>query len=351
LPSFTFDALVPYGWNDRVLSLFAGFADSEPGRAHGAASGCLPARITRVERSACLAVGPDGVHRSLRAEPLPAVGDWVATATGAVRHVLPRWSALTRAAPDGKGVQVLAANVDFVAVTTPADRCSPSRVEREVALGWDSGAVPLVVVTKADLDTKGVGEALAARLVGVEVVVVSAATGVGVNELATRLAPDRTAVLLGPSGAGKSTLANALLDVELLATGAVRLGDRRGRHTTTSRQLVAIPSGGVLIDTPGLRSLGLVGDVEIGAGFPDVEALAARCRFSDCHHEHEPGCAVTAAIIAGELDPDRLRSFRKLAREAAAERGRHDPLARQAQRRVWKARTKDARAHDKRRRQ
>lgn len=357
MSSFTADALADLGWSDRVLALFTSHREVAMQRAGAtgvtgapSASG-VPARVTRVERSACLAVGPDGVERPLRAEPLPAVGDWVVMADGAVRHVLPRSSALTRVDPDGAGVQILAANVDVVAVVTPADRSSPARVERELLLAWDSGAMPLVVVTKADLDTDGVAAALGARIAGVDVIAVSAATGSGVEALRSRLRPDRTAVLVGPSGAGKSTLANALLDDERLATGEVRDGDRRGRHTTTSRQLLAIPGGGVLIDTPGLRGLGLAGDVDVGEGFPDIEALAARCRFSDCRHEREPGCAVTESIATGALDADRLRSFRKLAREVAAEQRRHDPIARQQERRVWKARTKDARANDKHRRQ
>jgi ribosome biogenesis GTPase / thiamine phosphate phosphatase len=289
----------------------------------------------------------DGRERRLRAKPLPAVGDWISVASGAVREVLPRWSALARADPGDAGVQTLAANVDLVLVTAPADRSSPSRVERELTLAWDSGAVPLVVVTKCDLDSGAVAETLAARVAGVDVIAVSAVSGEGTAELRARLSPDRTAVLLGPSGAGKSTLANALLGVERLATGNVRDGDRRGRHTTTARQLVAVPGGGVLIDTPGLRSLGLPADIEIAAGFPDIEALAERCRFADCAHEGEPGCAVAAALASGELAPERLQSFRKLAREVAWERRRHDPVASHAERQVWKARAKQYRARDR----
>lgn len=351
MPSLTFDVLVPYGWSDRVLALYVSCTDAVQDHGGGGPSEPLsPARVVRVTRSSCVAVFPDGAERRLRGEPLPAVGDWIAAEADWVRAVLPRWSALTRGDPSGVGEQTLAANVDIVAVTTPADRSSAARVERELAIAWDSGAVPLVVVTKADLGGGPVAAGLEARLSGVEVVTVSAATGAGVGELRARLAPHRTVVLIGPSGAGKSTLANAVLGADVLATAAVRAGDARGRHTTTSRQLLTIPGGGVLIDTPGLRSLGLPVDVDVGAGFPDVEALAAGCRFADCRHEEEPGCAVAAAVQTGELDPDRLQSFRKLAREAAADRVRHDPLARQAQRRVWKGYTKDARANEKRRR-
>jgi ribosome biogenesis GTPase / thiamine phosphate phosphatase len=331
-------ALTDYGWTDRVAALFGEYADA----------GLCLARVVRVERSLCVAVLPDGTDRPLPAAVLPAVGDWIATDGQAVRAVLPQWSALTRADPSGGGLQVLAANLDVVIVTAPADRLSPARVERELALAWDGGAQPLVAVTKSDLDGGRSADRLRDRLVGADVVEVSAATGVGVEAVATRLRPSRTAVLLGPSGAGKSTLANALAGAGVLATGAVREADHRGRHTTTSRQLIVLPGGGVLIDTPGLRSLGLGRDVELGPAFPDVEEWSARCRFADCQHEVEPGCAVAAAVEAGDLAADRLASFRKLQREVAAEARRTDPLLRKAELSIWKARAKSARQYDKR---
>jgi ribosome biogenesis GTPase / thiamine phosphate phosphatase len=332
-------ALATYGWTDRVLALFNEVAGPT----------VEPARVVRVERSRIAAVFADGSERLLHAAHLPAVGDWIAARDDAVHAVLPRWSVLSRADPAGNSVQVLAANVDLVLITAPADRLSPARVERELAVAWDSGAQPLVVLTKADLAGEAVGEALATRLVGVDVVATSATTGRGVEELGERLRPARTAVLLGPSGAGKSSLANALIGTETLTTGAVREADHRGRHTTTARQMVPVPQGGVLIDTPGLRSLGLAGDVVVGAAFPDIEDLAASCRFSDCRHESEPDCAVLAAASGGRLDPGRLVSFRKLEREAAAEARRSDPLLRRAELSLWKARAKSARLNDKRR--
>jgi ribosome biogenesis GTPase len=173
------------------------------------------------------------------------------------------------------------------------------------------------VITKADVADAALARALERRLVGTTVVSTSATTGEGVDTLATLLAPGRTAVLLGPSGAGKSTLANALLGADRFATRDVRESDARGRHTTTARQLVAVPSGGVLIDTPGLRSLGLLGDEGIAAAFADIEELALGCRFNDCTHEHEPKCAVVAAVGDGTLAPQRLESYRKLTSEAA----------------------------------
>ena len=333
-------ALADYGWTDRVEALFGEYAGA----------GLQPARVVRVERSVCVAVLADGTDRPLLAAVLPAVGDWIVTDGKVVRAVLPQWSALTRADPSGAGLQVLAANLDVVIVTAPADRLSPARVERELALAWESGAHPLVAVTKSDVDSGQSADRLRDRLVGADVVEVSAATGVGLETVAARLRPSGTAVLLGPSGAGKSTLANALAGAEVLATGAVREADHRGRHTTTSRQLIVLPGGGVLIDTPGLRSLGLGRDVELGPAFPDIEVWAAGCRFADCRHEVEPGCAVAAAVEAGELAADRIASFRKLQREVAAEARRADPLLRKAEVSIWKARTKSARQNDKRKR-
>jgi ribosome biogenesis GTPase / thiamine phosphate phosphatase len=331
-------ALVDYGWDERVLALFNAVADPS----------LEPARVVRVERSACIAVFSDGAERVIQAGTLPAVGDWLGVQGSMAHVVLTRWSALSRADASGRGTQVLAANVDLVVITAPADRLSPARVERELALAWDSGARPLVVLTKGDLAPPGLEASLRERLVAVDVLVTSATTHLGIDELAHRLRPNHTAVLLGPSGAGKSSLGNALLGRERLATGLVREGDARGRHTTTSRQLVAVPGGGVLIDTPGLRSLGLGADTDLDTAYPDIDSLAQRCRFRDCRHEAEPGCAVSQAAGSGALDPARLASFLKLQGELVAEARRVDPQLRKEAVAMWKARTKAARAHDKR---
>ena len=340
MPKLLPGALAAYGWTDRVLAQFNEFAEPT----------VEAARVVRVERSGSVAVFADGSDRFLQAAVLPAVGDWIAVRGVHVHAVLPRWSELARADPDGPVVQVLAANIDVVLITAPADRLSPARIERELTLAWDSGALPLVVLTKCDLTDESVEMSLAERLVGVDVVATSVVNGRGVPEIRERLRPARTAVLLGPSGAGKSTLANALIGANVVATGEVRHRDHRGRHTTTSRQLVTVPGGGVLIDTPGLRSLGLAGDAPVERAFPEIETLATGCRFSDCRHDAEPGCAVVAAAASGELDNGRLVSFRKLQREAAAEARRSDPLLRRAELSVWKARTRSARLNDKRRR-
>lgn len=339
--TLSFGALEPYGWSDRVLALWNDFGEGAQ----------FPGRVVRLERGGwCTVAGVDGQERLLRAGDGLAVGDWVATAGTAVDGVLPRWSALSRADPDPSGmqVQVLAANVDLVIVTAPADRLSPPRAERALAVAWESRARPIVVLTKADLAPEGLADELGERLVGVDVIATSAVSGQGIEEVHRRLVGE-TAVLLGPSGAGKSTLANALLGEDVQAIGAVRAADARGRHTTSTRQLLCVPQGGVLIDTPGLRSLGLVGGAAVEGVFPEIDSLAPGCRFRDCSHEKEPDCAVLAAVDEGVLDPGRLASFRKLAREAAAEQRRQDPLARREAQRLWRQRALDARRHDKRR--
>ncbi len=337
-----FEALVPYGWSERVRALWGDVGDPD----------LLPARVVRVERGAAVIVRADGSECTLRSEGPVAVGDWVAAGHDALHHVLPRWSAVTRADPAQSGAQsgtqVLASNVDVVVITAPADRCSASRVERELAVAWDSGARPLVVLTKTDLDTAALGR-LRTRLTGVTCIGTSAQSGEGLGDLLGEIGPGRTGVLLGPSGAGKSTLVNALLGEAVQATGSVRAGDRRGRHTTSSRQLLCLPGGGVLIDTPGVRSIALVGDVDLDDVFPEIDAMARECRFRDCRHETEPGCAVTDALARGRLEPGRLASFRKLSRESHADRRQHDPVARREAQRLWKLRALEARHHDKRR--
>jgi ribosome biogenesis GTPase len=326
------------GWDARVAALYddlvtGGDAPVDP---ELGLRRLRPGRVVRVERSACIvAVGDDDSDVLASASTLPAVGDWVAVEVrdddAVVRGIAARWSELARRDPDTDLAQVLAANVDLVLITAPGDRPSVARVERETVLAWESGARPVVVLTKSDLAEAGLGDELADRLVGVDVVVTSSTRGEGVDDVAALLTPHRTAVLLGPSGAGKSTLVNALLGEERMATGDVRVSDSRGRHTTTTRQLVLVPSGGVLIDTPGLRSLGLLGDEGIAAAFTDIEDLASSCRFNDCAHDGEPGCAVKDAVARGTLRADRLDAFHKLQADAAFERRRTDPAARRAQ--------------------
>ena len=274
---------------------------------------------------------------------LPAVGDWVVVdldgGRPTIRAVLERRTALVRkAAGRGSSEQVLAANVDVVLVVDSLDG-GPNRrrLERYLAAAWESGAEPIVVLTKADLTDDGPATAAdVAASCFVRTYAVSAVTGERVPDVAALFEGDRTAAVVGPSGAGKSTLANRLLADERQATAAVR-DDGRGRHTTTYRELFLLPEGGVVVDTPGLRELGLAGDGSgTGAAFPEVDELAAGCRFADCAHEREPGCAVQAALADGRLDPARLASWRKLAREVRFYAERKDARKRAERRKAMR---------------
>jgi ribosome biogenesis GTPase len=337
-------ALADYGADERVR---AGFELHAPDG--------VPGRVERVDRIRALVATAAGTV-SATADPLPVVGDWVALdsdAEGAqVSAVLPRWSELSRRASGPvPEPEVVAANVDLVLAVSPLDRpLSPNRIERELVVAWESGARPVVVLNKADVSiaTDDEIEALRERLALVDVLVVSARTGDGVDAVAELLHPSRTAVLLGASGAGKSSLVNALAGDEVAVTGDVRAADSRGRHTTTSRTLIPVPGGGVLLDTPGIRSIGLW-DAEAGIAktFPEIDELAAGCRFRDCSHEEEPGCAVTAAVAAGELDPARYESWRKLQRELAYEARAVDPALQAEHRRRWKSIHKSLKDHPK----
>lgn len=305
---------------------------------HAGAEGLSPARVVEEHRGAwrvCSEAGTLSAEVSGRlsytatgAEDLPAVGDFVAIAArpdegrATIHAVLPRRSALIRKSPDRAATaQVLAANLEFAWIVTSANRdFNPRRIERTVALIRDGGAEPVVVLSKCDLiadPTDWIEEAEHAAP-GTAVVAVSAQTGTGIEALAPWLREGHTGVLIGSSGVGKSTLVNRLAGRELLETRDIRADDDKGRHTTTHRQVVTLERGGVLIDTPGLRELALWGE-EVGAieeAFPEIAERAAECRFRDCQHAGEPGCAVAAAIAAGEIDPARLVSLGKLEREA-----------------------------------
>ncbi|GAA4670118.1 ribosome small subunit-dependent GTPase A [Streptomyces youssoufiensis] len=339
--------LAPYGWDAHWEAEFAPYA----------AQGLVPGRVVRVDRGQCDSVTPYGVVRAdteyvTPHDPLRVVctGDWAALDPDGsdpryVRTLLPRRTAFVRSTSSQRSEgQILAANVDHALIAVSlAVELDLGRVERFLALAWESGATPLVVLTKADLvdDAATLGHLVADcenTAPGVQVLAVSAATGDGVDILAASLAGG-TAVLLGQSGAGKSTLANALVGEDAQEVRATRDMDGKGRHTTTTRNLLALPWGGVLIDTPGLRGVGLW-DAEDGVArvFSEIEALSERCRFHDCAHQAEPHCAVLAAVEDGSLQQRRLDSYRKLLRENERIAARTDARMRAEMRRDWKQR-------------
>lgn len=346
-------ALAAWGWDVQWQS-----------RLEELGSAAQAARVVgqdRAQWSLQTAHGPRTARAGGSLEPYPTVGDWVVWGPGAspsdpvtLTSVLPRRSVFSRgSAEDGRAEQALAANVDDVWVLHGLDApLNPRRLERYLALAWESGGQPAVVLTKADLAADA-SEALAdAQSVapGVPIREVSVRDDASVDALRETLGPGRTVVLLGPSGAGKSTLLNALAGRELAATGEVREGDRKGRHTTTRRELFQIEGGALVIDTPGVRALRVWAlDEGLDQAFPDVLELSASCRFRDCRHDREPGCAVLAAVEQGALAEERLANYRKLQAEAAHEARKNDPRARKAAISDHKTALKTLTQHPKRR--
>jgi ribosome biogenesis GTPase / thiamine phosphate phosphatase len=333
----TFD-LPSLGWDAYFAGAYAAY--DRPTR--------QPARVMRVDRGVCTVLAESGATRASLAgailaaaarDPivLPCAGDWVVIHTWPDRRVtietvLPRRSAVVRASAGAAShAQVLAANLDVAAVVEPLDPAPDSgRIERLLALAFESGAQPVLILTKSDRVRRPAAVAAQVADIAPDVPVhwVSARTGDGLADLRRYLTRGRTLGLLGPSGAGKSSLVNALAGTTVMTTQALR-ADGKGRHTTTFRTLVPLPGGGVLLDTPGVRAVGLIAaDEGLDRTFADVTTLAARCRFGDCRHSVEPGCAVRASIEAGTLSPRRLASWRRLQREQATEtRRRQDRLA------------------------
>jgi ribosome biogenesis GTPase len=316
----------------------------------------IPGRVMRVDRGQCDVMTEAGMTRALwraagPSEIIPCVGDLVRlSAVGemvTLTAIEPRHSAITRidAAPGSSEHQVLAANVDVAAICEP---CHPqptlARVERLLALAWESGAQPVVILTKADLadDLESTVADVRALVLGVQLLTVVATTGEGLDAVASLITPGQTLALLGRSGAGKSTLLNALIGEPVMPTSRLR-SDGRGRHTTTHRQMLALPNGGFIIDTPGVKGVGIPTAEGLDQVFADVEELASECRFGDCSHTVEPGCAVLEAVDDGVLLQRRLDSYRKLQREAAYQARRTDARLAAQERARWKSIHKELR--------
>jgi ribosome biogenesis GTPase len=341
------------GWNSRLSSSFGSLGSPED---------LVPARVVVGQRELCTVLCSHGellaeVSGRYRREAndqsdYPVVGDWVAVSPrpsdgrATIHALLPRSGAFVRRAAGQEKAQeqVVAANVDTALIVMGLDHdFNVRRLERYLTLAWGSGVQPVVVLNKADLCPRieeRVADAQAAA-VGVPVLAVSAETGEGVDALHAHLQPGKTAALLGSSGVGKSSLINRLAGTVLMATGAVRADDQRGRHTTSHRELVVLPSGALLIDNPGMREVGLWGDEEdLDSSFADIKELSRSCRFGDCRHAAEPGCAVRAALDEGTLDPGRYAGWRKLQRELAFLAQRDDVRAQAAQRQMLRNRAK-----------
>ncbi len=343
-----------YGWSDALSRAF------EP----HAREGLIPGRIVVQHRDSYEVATDEGELRGKPSGRLlheareaghPAVGDWVALAlnraerTATIHAILPRRTTFVRRAADSvQTLQVIAANIDvaFVVTSMNAD-LNPRRIERYLAAAWQSGARPVVVLTKSDLcvDPQAQAAEIAALAAGCPVLMVSARQGEGLEELLAQVAPGETCVLIGSSGVGKSTLVNAFLGEERMATQAIRESDDQGRHTTSHRQLVLLPGGGLILDTPGIREVGLIdADEGLGVVFDDIESLIQACRFNDCGHANEPGCAVQGALKSGALDPARWANFQKLGLELAAVEEKADRVAKDAERRRLAALQKTYRA-------
>jgi len=349
------EALTRHGWDSRVAKQFEAIATDgqQPGRVLIEHRGSYVVATEAGDISA--SVSGRFRHEAAAAEEFPAVGDWVVMSeshekTAIIHAVLPRSSQFVRSGRgDMPGAQVVAANVDLVLLVTGLDHdFNLRRLERYVTLAWSSGAEPVIVLNKADL-CEDVAERVAevnGIAPGVPVRVLSARDGVGIDSLRPLLEEGKTVALIGSSGVGKSTIVNALLGWERQQIGEVRESDQRGRHTTTVRELMVTDSGALLIDNPGMRSVGMWdADEGMADAFADVDAFAVECRFSDCAHEGEPGCAVLAAIADGRLPLARLESQRKLGRESAAQVRRQDAALRATERKRWKTIHKSVRNH------
>jgi ribosome biogenesis GTPase len=348
--------LAALGWTPQLQEAFAPFAEE------GFVAGRVALEHTHIYRifaeagESLARVSGRLRHRASARTDFPAVGDWVVvepSASGSdarIHAILPRFSRFSRrAAGDPTVEQIVAANIDTVFLVSGLDGdFNPRRIERYLVVAWESGATPVIVLNKADLveDAAAVVEHVQSFAPGVTVHAVSCQQPATLDALRASLGFGKTGALLGSSGVGKSSIVNQLVGHEMLPTGEVRTSDSRGRHVSTARQLVLLPGEGVLIDTPGMRELQLWETQESVAGtFTDIEERAADCRFRDCRHRAEPGCAVRAAVEAGEIPTSRLESFHKLADEQAYQARQQDERALIEQKRLGRIGSKALRKH------
>jgi ribosome biogenesis GTPase len=353
--------LADLGWDTSWLEALR--PPCEAGGSTGSTALGAPGRVVRVDRGLCTVLTERGpvrasfggaVLEAMATDPsaAPCTGDWCLVRQWpdgpvTVETLAPRRTRLVRAdASRSSHGQVMAVNVDLVAVVVGLHpEPNLGRIERLLAVAWESGATPLVVLTKADLvvDSDAIAEDVRAAAPEADVICCSTTTGRGVDEIRALLAPGRTMVMIGASGHGKSTLTNALVGADVLTTRTIR-DDGKGRHTSVRRELLVIPGGGAVIDTPGLRGVGLQRDSgSVGQAFPDIEALTHGCRFRDCRHEAEPGCAIRTALAAGELPVRRWESWRRLQKEATWAEARTDARLRAEQAKRWRDLTKQTR--------
>jgi ribosome biogenesis GTPase / thiamine phosphate phosphatase len=335
--------LVDWGWTERLEELFAEYASD----------GWEPGRIVRPERGVFRLVSGEGTEydgrltgRALGRGEAPAAGDWVAWrevgGTAVIGAVLPRRGVVSRKASGGTAEQqVIAANIDVLFIVQALGESrgfTPRGLERYAAMAWESGCRPVVALNKSDLSDNPAGDLLDAEAVapGIEILLCSTVTGEGMEELAKSLEPGETGAFIGPSGAGKSSLLNALAGRRMERVGKVRDSDGRGRHTTTHRELHRLEDGRILLDTPGLRELSPWGDASAAdAAFPEIEAAAQRCRFRDCGHGNEPGCAVREDLEAELIEPERFDAWMELRRELSWLETRRDERAKRDYEKKW----------------